>query len=772
MTKMLRSLLGLLVAIILLPAALGAAPIDVEADQVDKIGERVEARGGVVMTGQDLLVRAEYVVYDRQTQDVWATGQCYLKDKNSECTAATIYYNTLRGDLYMEDGKVTVLNQPTTISGRTIRRYGFDYYSGQKLSYTHCLGDNPAWRLEADSIEVPVEGFASAKNAKFKLGNCPVLYVPYFMYPAKLKRQSGVLFPEIGSSSDAGAYVGVPLYLVINESSDLTVTPRYLSKRGLMVGAEYRYCLDYASKGSVYLETLPKDRQGGETLTGGVNTTKDDQRWLLTATHAGPKLNYDINLVSTEEYFRDIGTFYKREEKNAQSTSTNGSEWNSDTTELFSRMQYGGSSHGIYAGVSAQWRQNLEEKGNHNTLQELPRLKLRMAQKSLPGTPLKISAEANTVHLVSRDNVEAYKNYITSEVSLPWSLAPYVSLRPYTQLTYRDTLFDDNDYGYKSYTQDGSHTYIDGKRYPRDSYSERWIKRGVSLTTSLYSPRFMDGYYHQMVPTLEWSSFSRLGGNYDPYDPSSVVYPSLLSDDPWSKQDLIGLTLNNYIRNKNGAALAEFSLSRNYDRQLERWANLYLTLKLHPSKYLSFEHTSQFNRTYRDTTLTALYGRDALGDATYNYLLSNPKQNAHTVRGSFANQEHSTTMNLHDDRGDQFWLSSDYRRSDDTKLFVMGAKAPLAMGFDARYEIKRDYKKQCYEYVKYGLHYSAQCWGIDLFCEIEPRDEYYYKTDLAAGSAAPRQVEARETTFSLRFNLLGFGDVLTTRFRAADGSSD
>lgn len=754
-------MLGLTLALGL-AGAISAAPIDIEADQVDKNLERVEARGGVVMTGQDLLVRAEYVVYDRQSQDVWATGHCYLKDKNSECTAATIYYNTQRGDLYLEAGSVTVLNQPLRITGQTIRRYGYDYYSGQNLTYTHCLSDEPAWSLQADSIEVPLEGFATAKGAKFRLGRVPLIEVPYLLYPAKLKRQSGVLIPEFGSSSDAGGYFGLPLYLVIDQSRDLTITPYYLQKRGGLIAGEYRYRRDYQNQGQLYFEALAGDREGGEPLRGGIKSLKADDRWLAVASHSGPRLNYDINLVSTEDYFRDIGTFYSKNGTDAA--------WSSSTSELISRFQYGASSHGFYAGVSAQYKQDLEQQGNHDTLQELPRLKLRMAQKSVTGTPLKVSAEASTVKVVSRDNAQALKDSATSEVSLPLNLAPYVSLRPYLQLSYRDTHLSDNDYGYKDYADDGSYTYVAAKRHARDDYAEQWLRRGLSLTTTLYSPRFLGGYYHQLVPSLDYSFFSRLGYNFDAGDPAQPVYPELLSDDDWDKQDMLGFALNNYIRNSKGDAVAELNLSRNYDRLKAQWANLKTTLKFKPSKFVSIEHTSELGRQHREAALTAVYGEDLLGTALYSYLSANPTEDVYSSKRRLALVAHSTTARYSDERGDEIWLTSDYDHSDATRLLGMGSKAILTDSIDARFEFQHDYKKKTSEYVKYGLRYRAQCWSVDLLCDIEPRDEYYYRSDLMtwladSTASTPRAVIPRETTISLKFNLLGIGDVLSPKYR-------
>jgi len=60
-----------------------------------------------------------------------------------------------------------------------------------------------------------------------------VLYFPYLIFPVKTTRQSGVLFPYLGYSSDKlGFDVEVPVFWAISDSTDATFYQRYMTRGG------------------------------------------------------------------------------------------------------------------------------------------------------------------------------------------------------------------------------------------------------------------------------------------------------------------------------------------------------------------------------------------------------------------------------------------------------------------------------------------------------------------------------------------------------------
>ena len=69
----------------------------------------------------------------------------------------------------------------------------------------------------------------------------PVLYFPKFFHPdPTVKRQSGLLKPQLNNSSILGSSFSLPYYQVIAENKDFTFRPRIFDGDIKMLQNEYR----------------------------------------------------------------------------------------------------------------------------------------------------------------------------------------------------------------------------------------------------------------------------------------------------------------------------------------------------------------------------------------------------------------------------------------------------------------------------------------------------------------------------------------------------
>ena len=63
-------------------------------------------------------------------------------------------------------------------------------------------------------------------DAEMEMWGIPVMYAPYFWHAdPSVKRASGLLIPSIGSSSHIGQFASVPYFWVLDDQSDVTITP-------------------------------------------------------------------------------------------------------------------------------------------------------------------------------------------------------------------------------------------------------------------------------------------------------------------------------------------------------------------------------------------------------------------------------------------------------------------------------------------------------------------------------------------------------------------
>ena len=206
-----------------------------------------------------------------------------LKDENANIKNAQYQLNEASGN-----GKADELKTDNNIT----HLFG--------LTYSTCPINDQQWYIQAASAELNQEkqvGIFKKMTLKFK--GVPILYLPYAKIPLSDKRETGLLIPEIGHSSTNGFDIALPYYINIAENMDATLTPRYFSKRGTMLGVEYRY-LGENFKGELYSDYLPSDKilKSNRRFLDFKHQHSFGSNWLL---------NSHISNVSDGDYFEDFG---------------------------------------------------------------------------------------------------------------------------------------------------------------------------------------------------------------------------------------------------------------------------------------------------------------------------------------------------------------------------------------------------------------------------------------------------------------------------------
>ena len=87
----------------------------------------------------------------------------------------------------------------------------------------------------------------------------PIFYTPYIAFPLGDERKSGILFPSFGHSGNNGYQLEVPYYFNLAPNYDATLTPGYLSARGVQLGGEFPLPDRRARTGQVEANFLPND---------------------------------------------------------------------------------------------------------------------------------------------------------------------------------------------------------------------------------------------------------------------------------------------------------------------------------------------------------------------------------------------------------------------------------------------------------------------------------------------------------------------------------
>ena len=83
----------------------------------------------------------------------------------------------------------------------------------------------PSWSIAGKSMNITLDGYGLVDRPKLKCWTPRSSIFPYFSFPAKKTRQTGLLSPLYGYSKKRGFTYLQPIYVALNKSVDFTVAP-------------------------------------------------------------------------------------------------------------------------------------------------------------------------------------------------------------------------------------------------------------------------------------------------------------------------------------------------------------------------------------------------------------------------------------------------------------------------------------------------------------------------------------------------------------------
>lgn len=280
-------------------------PIEITADLVDYDRERdlIQLQGEVDIIQESRRLRAERSRYDRRTGDVSAAGGVELDYPELRVIGERADYNleTKRGHLEQAGYR---MHGRANLRGAAVEAWLLDDERSRyrDVLYTTCPPGSAAWSLRARDLELDQgTGLGVARDARLRLWDVPVLYTPYLAFPIDGRRRSGFLIPTIGTSEETGFDLTIPYYWNIAPNMDATLTPRLMSSRGLMLGAEFRHLSPW-QRIEIDGELLPSDwKNEDEGARGALRLTQSawfGTRWSTAIDYAS---------VSDDRYLVDFG---------------------------------------------------------------------------------------------------------------------------------------------------------------------------------------------------------------------------------------------------------------------------------------------------------------------------------------------------------------------------------------------------------------------------------------------------------------------------------
>lgn len=511
----------------------GQEQVLLRADRLlhEQAEDLITATGRVELEWGSTRLYADMAKYYRDKEVVEAAGQVRVLKDGDILGGDKVRLNLETKTGEISNGTLFIKKNNLRLAGETIRKSGDQDYRIERGSITTCDAVEPSWHFRVDELKLTLDDFASGKNAFFYLGDMPVFWFPYLLFPAKTERQSGFLIPTIGHSSKKGVFLEVPYYLALTPSQDLTVTLDLESKRGLGLDLEHRYLSSNkglgTSRGFVIYDWMQERFRGDLELKQQLNFSQQNY-WRA-----------DVNVALDRDFYKDYGT--------------NSGDYNRQylaTTAFFGHRF----SSSLLATAGIDYFNDLDAADTKATVQKLPFLALTGSGERFAASPLYYSFSSSLTHFERDLGSRGERIILAPELTLQGAVTDAVSGR--IRLGYYQLGYNAADAG----SANGS----TGSGVVRAAAS---LQTGFSRIYESSTGDF-SRFRHLVIPELNYS----------------LIEKKNLSDHPFFDYDdrpvggqLLTLSLHNSITGRSIVGdvpayreLARFSVSQGYQLSGER----------------------------------------------------------------------------------------------------------------------------------------------------------------------------------------------------------
>jgi LPS-assembly protein len=399
------------------------------------------AEGHVVITGQGQVLSAQKATYNEKTGIAHVSGNVVLEMKGDTLRAERAVFDLKSNTGQITKGRLFLRENHFYINGETMEKTGPDTYKCSRCLITTCDGKIPDWSISGSEVKVTLEGYGTIKNPVFRIHDLPSFYFPYSIFPAKTKRQSGLLLPRLGESDVNGFEIELPIYWAMTDQMDATFYEHYMAERGLMQGFEYRYVADEKSQGTFLFDIL-KDRieekdlsNSDQAAIGPFPRTNDTRYWLRDRSNQtlplGMSAKLDLDYVSDQDYLREFQTGLYGYQARPDLASEFGRPLEENTSPYRRstlRLDRDGEEYSLQGRAS--YFDLVENPASNDSSPGIGGAEFSLLPRPLFGSPLFFRFQSDYNYLWRNTGIKGQQVSFTPAVSYPLWLGRYLELEP------------------------------------------------------------------------------------------------------------------------------------------------------------------------------------------------------------------------------------------------------------------------------------------------------------------------------------------------------
>lgn len=669
-------------------------PWSLKAEEVryDHQNEIYEAHGNVRIFSGDRSLEAQHARLEVRTQQVDLTGAVVIRYGRDWLKGEHVIWHLDTETGWVDGGTAYFSDSGFYLSARELRKTGAKIFLIQDGQVTSCDPGSPDWSIRYRDAKIDMDGIGTAKHSRFYVGEVPILYFPWLAFPANRDRQSGLLPPSTAVSGLNGFEYEQPYFWAIRQDMDLTFSARYLAKRGVMGGAEYR--INHATLGEGrWLFHYLDDQAGEQYLADEGYPFQQTGRYWVRGRHDFQlpyqiKGTLDVDLLSDRNFlkeFEDGSASYNYTNHLFRSFS-NRDILNDDTiTTRENNLYLRRATEDTLTGMDTRYYDNLDRSQDETTLQQLPLVFFDVSPVWFEQVPMYYSLQSSAVNYTRREGDAAFRADLSPRFYYPLHVSNYLDLEPSVGVQAT---------GYQ----------VDWQTADKDAQQSRFLSDlRLDLSSRLnrvFDVKFWDyaAFQHAFRPELVY----RYVPEVDQDD-----LPQFDEFDWISKENSIRYGFSTFLTGKKLSALdgqpttmyhemARLQVYQTYQLESTVWhvsnedfseipddsehrlSDLNMKLDLTPGRYLTLSYD--------------------VGVSPYQDTLSS--QNLSMLLNSTGGH----------------WVQVNYRYLDNTEVDELITRFRVQLRSNIYFDVYHDYSFDKQELFRqaYGLTYTKGCWGLQL----------------------------------------------------------
>jgi len=301
--------------------------------------------GNGMVDYRTMKLSSDNIEYNSKTYNLYATVEPVLWEGSDKITGSSMSYNlkTKRGAVVA--GRTRF--EKGYYSGRIIRKTNESTLNVEGGAYTSCDYLDPHYSFTSSRMKVTLDDKVIARPVVLRIRGLPVLVLPFYMFPIKRGRDSGILIPriELGFDQTKGRFIrNVGYYWAPNDYFDTSLWGDYYERSRWVLYTESRYNVRYLLNGSLdgsYYRDIVTHASRWD-LNGAHNQTiGENGKIVVRADFVSDKTYRQTTSDDLEKQLRRVlesSASYSRSSEGKSLTVAVDRQQNLDTNEISSKL--------------------------------------------------------------------------------------------------------------------------------------------------------------------------------------------------------------------------------------------------------------------------------------------------------------------------------------------------------------------------------------------------------------------------------------------------